>query len=110
MQQLRLHGAWRAETVSDGGKKSYWDEWSASQEVTVKGEVAKKSGHQVHDEHGQDGDVGDVLHPFLGGTGGRGTEAESGEELLRVYMREANKSNARGKKLHLLKRYTNLPY
>lgn len=37
--------------------------------LTVKGEVAKQSCEQVHDEHGQDGDVGNILHAFLGGAG-----------------------------------------
>lgn len=36
--------------------------------LTIKGEVTKQGGEQVHDEHGHDGDVGHTLHSLLGGT------------------------------------------
>ena len=36
--------------------------------LTVKGEVTKDGGEQVHDEHGCYGNVGNCLHAFLGWT------------------------------------------
>lgn len=56
-------------------------------DLTVKGEVTKKSRQQVHDEHGQDGDVGNVLHTFLGSTGGNPSR-DSVKTLIYINIKE----------------------